>query len=938
MRRLTAALAFGASAIALSAPAMAQDEGADNDQQAEETAGDPNAIIVTADRREQTLQDFAGTAFAISGEDLKALGVQNVTDLQNQIPGLSVANNQGNVEVYIRGIGSSNNTELGDPAAAFHFDGVNIPRPSGIGSAFHDIQRVEVNVGPQGTLRGRNATAGSINAITFRPGLGGFDGSIEAEYGNFDHRSIRGVLNIPLSDTVAVRFSGLYQANDSYYDNVGPVEGIDVAEAQDNLSGRAQILWEATDRLTILVAGDYIAENGTGYTGTNYALPLGALEDGNITQQEFDNIDPRDVIARGITPDLNTDHWGIRATVEYEGDGFNVEYIGSYRDAVYDYEATTPLTPAFPGVLDRLSERDNPFTPDPDDIINDLIILAENLDNFSRFRIISDSRSHFHELRVFNTEGPFIWSLGGLYINEEQRSFLGSTGDRGPFFQGIEFNTRTDTDSYAVYADATYEVSDSFRLTAGIRYTDDQKERTGVAARYGLALGGGSFECCLGVRVGTEGFEFAAFNRSIINPDTDGDGTISDAEVFAFHRNGIAQFGARDNLGEILDNGPQGFYVADDNVTFLTTPCIDTVSFDTLFCEGFTNDDNWFGTPFPGNPGLFTFAVPFGGQIFQQDGEFQDDFVDWRLRAELEVTPDNLLYALVANGHKSGGFNDNLGNNGVAPTYGTENVVLYEIGTKNTFDIGGRSAYLNASLFYNDYTDQVFTGLLSVATAVETAIGILGQDVQIPDGTNTDLVVSFSFNAADSEIYGAQIEGGFELPANINFDFTALWLEAQINDSEEIPDFRFQPDLNNGITFFRDISGNRLPRTPRWQLNGKLSQVIELTKGQLDWVASLGYRSSQFHTIFNSLDFDLDTGAELGEVTSGRLLDKIDGYFTLDIGAGWTIDEEGKYRFEIYGNNITDQQEEAAIIITQFDNTRFFIRPRTFGARIRAKF
>lgn len=928
MRRFTAALAFGASAIALSTPAMAQDENAADNQQSEEVADGANAIIVTADRREQTLQDFAGTAFALTGEELKALGVQNVTDLQNQIPGLSIANNQGNVEVFIRGIGSSNNTELGDPAAAFHLDGVNIPRPSGIGSAFHDIQRVEVNVGPQGTLRGRNATAGSINAITFRPGLGGFDGMIEGEYGNFNNRALRGVLNIPLSDTVAVRFSGLYQANDSYYDNVGPVEGIDVAEAQDNLSGRAQILWEPTDRLSILVAGDYIAENGTGYTGSNYALALGTLEDGNITQEQFDDIDPRDVIARGITPQLNTDHWGIRTTVEYEADNFNVEYIGSYRDAVYDYEATTPISPAFPGVLDRLSERDNIFTPEVGDVINDPIILQENLDNFSRFRIISDSRSHFHELRVFNSDGPFIWSLGGLYINEQQRSFLGSTGDRGPFFQGIEFNTRTDTDSYAFYADATFEFAEDLRLTGGVRYTDDSKERTGVAARYGLALGGGSFECCLGVRVGTEGFEFSAFDRTIINPDTDGDGAISDAEVFAFHRNGIAQFGERDNLGEILDFGPLPGDVFERPGA---AECLDTVSFDGLFCEGFTR-----GEPF--NNSQFTFAVPFGGQIFQQDGEFQDSFVDWRLRVETDITPDNLLYALIANGHKSGGFNDNLGDNGVAPTYGTENVILYEVGSKNEFQLGGRDAYLNGSLFYNDYTDQVFTGLLSVATAIETAVGILGQDIPIPDGTNTDLVVSFSFNAADSEIYGAQVEGGIELPGNINFDFSALLLEAKINESEDIPDFRFQPDVNNGITFFRNIDGNRLPRTPRWQLNGKLSQVIELPTGQLDWVASLGYRSSQFHTIFNSVDFDLETGAELGEATSGRLLDRIDGYFTLDAGAGWTIDDAGKYRFEIYANNLTDAQEEAAIIITQFDNTRFFIRPRTFGARLRAHF
>lgn len=915
-------LLASAASIVLAQPAFAQAQPADapaEEAQAPQAETQGRDIIVTADRREQSLQDFAGTAFAISGDDLQAIGVQNITDLQNQVPGLSVANNQGNIEVYIRGIGSSNNTELGDPAAAFHFDGVNIPRPSGIGSAFHDIERVEVNVGPQGTLRGRNATAGSINAISFRPGLGIFDGAVDVEYGNYDHRSVRAVLNLPVSETVAVRFSGLYQANDSYYRNVGPVQNIGVAEAQDNLSGRAQILWKPTDRLTILVAGDYISEGGTGYTGTNYAAPLGALERGEITQEQFDNINPREVIARGITPRQDTDHWGIRTTIEYEGDGFNVEYTGSYRDVVYDYEATTPLTPAFPGVLDRLSERPNIFTEDPDDVINDPAILAENLDNFSRFRQISDSRSQFHELRIFNSDGPFIWSLGGVYIDEKQRSFLGATGDRSPFFQGIEFNTRTDTESYGIYADATYEVAKGFRLTAGLRYTDDQKERTGVAARYGLALGGAGFACCLGVRTGTEGFEFAAFDRTIINPDTDGNGTISNAEVFQFMANGIKSFGARDNLDEILNFGP---FEGNPNVVPGRPACVDTISFDGLFCDP--------------NTGQFLYGVPFGGQIFQQDGRFADDFVDWRLRAEYDITPDNLVYALVANGHKSGGFNDNLGDNGIAPTYGTENVVLYEIGSKNEFSLGGRKAYFNASLFYNDYSDQVFTGLLSVRTAVEIANELLDQVVVVPPGTNSDLVVSFSFNAADSEIYGAQVEGGFQLPGNIDVDFTALWLEAKIQDAEEIPDFRFQPDVDSGNAVFRPIAGNRLPRTPRWQLNAKVSQVIELPRGQLDWVASLGYRSSQFHTIFNSLQFDAnDVGTP---VTSGRLLDRIGGYMTLDIGAGWTIDDERKYRLEVFGNNVTNQQEEAAIIITQFDNTRFFIRPRTYGVRLAARF
>ncbi len=910
-RQLTISTSILAAFCAV--PAMAQEApAAEEAEKAADAADDDEAvIIVTADRREQSLQDFAGTAAVISGEDLKKIGVQNFVDLQQSIPGLSVANNQGNVEVFIRGIGSTNNTELGDPAAAFHFDGVTIPRPTGIGSAFYDIERVEVNVGPQGTLRGRNATAGSVNAITFKPGLGIFDAAVEGEYGNFNQRSVNAVLNLPIGDKVAVRFAGLYLAHDSYYDNVGPVQGIDVAEAEENFSGRAQILFKPTDRLTILVAGDYISETGTGYTGTNFALPLGEIDDGDL--ESLDQIEnPREVIARGITPDLNADHWGIRTTITYEADPFTIEYIGSYRDAVYDYEATTPLTPNFPGVIDALSGgAGNP---------NGAIILAQSLDNFSRFRSISDSRSHFHELRFFNNEGPAIWSVGAQYFREDIFSFLGSTGDRNPFFQGVEFNTNVDTDSLAAYGDLTYSVTEKFRITGGVRYTADRKERTGVAARYGLALGDDNFNCCLGVRTGTEGFEFAARGRTIIDPDTNGDGTISDLEVFQFQANGVATPGARDNLDDILANGPLAghFFDVPDGL-----PCVDTNFGDGLTCDGFAATTQ------------FTFAVPFQGQIFRQAGRINDSFIDWRARAEYDITDDNLVYALVASGNKSGGFNDNLGDLGVAPTYDRESVVLYELGSKNEFFIGNVKTRLNASVFYNDYTDQVFTALQSVAQVLSFA-NSQGVNIDLPPNTSTALVVSFSFNAASSDIYGFQLQGGFDLPANIKLDFSALYLEASIREADPIQDFRFQADVDPINAVLRPITDSRLPRTPRWQLNAKLSQAFEIGDGQLDYVLSAGYRSSQFQTIFNSLQFDANDAAT--RVTGGRLLDEVPGYFTLDIGAGYTFDSAGKYRVEAYANNVTDSINAAAIIITQFDNTRFFNRPRTFGGRVRVKF
>ena len=887
MRHLKTALLCSVT-MALATPVLAQTAPAPVPPQDEE-ATQLEDIVVTVERREQNLQNYAGTATALSGEDLKAIGVQDIADLEGRVPGLSVANNGGNIEIYIRGVGSSNNTELGDPAAATHYDGVYLPRPAGIGSAFFDIQRVEVNIGPQGTLRGRNATAGTVNIVSWKPGLNIWDASAEFELGNYQQRIFQGMLNMPIGDKAAVRIAGYHLEHDGYYEDVGPAN-VGTAEAENNDAGRIQFLYEPTSRLSILLGADYIRETGSGYTGTNYANPLGQ----GIDPEDID--DPRKVIARAFEPELNTRHWGARAHINYDGDLFDIEYTASYRDLVYDYKAVTPLSPFYDGVLDVLTGPGG---------------LNETLDNFSQFQSITDSQSKTHELRFYDNEGPLIWSVGAFYLEEDQYSFLGSTGDRGLFFQGVEFNMPDiDTTSYAVYADTTYSFTDKFRMTAGLRYTEDEKSREGVAARYGFALGGQDFSCCGGVRVGTEGFEFAGRGRSIFNPDTDGNGAISEQEVLNFYFDGVSQFGARDNVDDIFANGPTPGGAA------VRPPCIDTVTGDFFVCQA---------------DGTFSFAVPFTGQIFQQTGQSKIDFVDWRLRAEYDITPDNLVYGLISTGNKSGGFNDNIGNAGLAPTYGPEKVTLYELGSKNEFWIGDIRARLNGSLFYNDYSDQVLTSLLSVAQIVEFLGG--PQQVPIPEDSSLALVVSYSYNAASSRIYGAQFDGGLDLPWNIGLDFNLLYLKAEVTEAEPIQDFRFQADVAPDEAIFRSIEGKTLPRTPEWQFNMNFTQAFPTeTMGQFDYVVSAGYRSDFFTTIFNGEDFLQP------ENPRPRLNDKVEGYWTFDAGFGWTPPGDDRLRFEAYVNNLTDEVNEAAIIITQFDNTRFFTRPRTFGARVRVQY
>ncbi len=884
------ALVVALMAIVLSLGVSADEhEGMGEDE--EDAPSVMEEVVVTVERREQNLQDLGATAYSFEGENLKLQGVQDLTDLSELAPGLEIGNKGGNVEVWIRGVGSSNNTELGDPAAATHLDGVYIPRTSGIGSVFFDIGRVEVNVGPQGTLRGRNATAGSVNIIPWRPGLNRREAALEVEMGDYESRVYRGVVNFPVGDSMAFRLAGYSLEHDSYYNDVGPLE-LGTSEAADNTGYRAQFLMDATDRFSILLAYDAVHETGTGWTGTNYANPLG----NGVHPKDIE--DPRDVYARAFTPKLDTTHWGAKLELTYDFDLATLEYTASRRDLLYNYDAVVPLSPDWPGVADTLQPVDEVY------------------DDWSRFQFITDSVSDIQELRFYGDSGAWNWTAGLFHFIEDQYTFLGSVGDRGLFFQGVEFNQpNTDSSSSSVYSDVTFYLNDSLRLTGGLRYTTEEKSRIGVNARYAFALGGRNFSCCGGVRLGTEGFAFAARDRTIFEPDADGDGTVSEEEYLAFYFDGIKSWGARDNVLATFAKGTYGGGAATED----KVPCVDTLNQDDFYCP---------------SDGLYSFVVIINPNtsITPQWGEMENNFVDWRLRLERDFG-NALGYVMVSTGHKSGGFNDTFtGETGlpVAPIYDEEQVVVYEGGWKNEFVLGDTPTRFNASAFYYDYSDQVFTSLLSVEQALDFNAG--GVNLIDPSETGAgSLVVSFSYNAAHSEIYGIQMDGGFRLPRGFNLDWTALWLEASIQNAIPIQDFRFQADVAPEEAVFRSIDGRRLPHTPRFQLNSSLSQVIGIPTGTLDWVVSIGWRTDQYRTIFNSIDFLQPNNPRL------RLNDEVEGFVSVDAGVGYSH-ADGRLRIEAFMSNVTGDVHEAAQIITQFSNTRFFTRPRLGGIRASYRF
>jgi iron complex outermembrane recepter protein len=192
-----------ASCLLFPHAAFAQDvEGAAN---APAAAADD--IIVTAQRREGTVQDTPMAISVLSGEQMASAQINDPTRLTNATTGVQISTVGQQLTLFVRGAGAPVANVRADPAAAYSVDGIAIARPVSVNGSYYDLARVEVVKGPQGTLYGRNSTVGAINIITNRPTFD-LEGAAELEVGNYNLVRGEAMLNVPLSETVAIRAAG----------------------------------------------------------------------------------------------------------------------------------------------------------------------------------------------------------------------------------------------------------------------------------------------------------------------------------------------------------------------------------------------------------------------------------------------------------------------------------------------------------------------------------------------------------------------------------------------------------------------------------------------------------------------------------------------------------------------------------------------------------
>lgn len=863
-------LAFATMAFS----AAAQDTATRTAPPANDDAATLDAVIVTVERREQDLQKYAGTAQVISGDDARALGINNeLRNIQAVVPGLSMSNQEGNLEIFIRGVGSANNTELGDPGAAPHINGAYIARPRGLGGMFYDIERVEINKGPQGTLRGRNALAGSLNIVTKRPDLEQFGGFVQLEAGNRDHQAGEFAINLPLGGWAALRFAGYKVEKDSSFRNAGADQSLDPAGIQNEKGGRVSFLYQPDDKLSVFAMADMGKEGGTGYPGANIFT---AAEAGFSP----DDLNLRDVVYRGRQGTLDSTNWGALANVSYDFGPVVAEYNTSYRDV--DYRQTNAASEGILWPGRDVSPR-GPGNPDGFDY-----------DNFSTQYWETLSQSTTHELRLSSSgEGRFNWTGGAFHFNEDQQVGYLSLSDKGTWFSGTEFTMpKVNGRSTALFADGTFDVNDRTRLKAGVRRTREAKSRYGIGGNWALGLPGvgGDFA----TRLGTEGFEPAFMKR----PNFDVTGLTSQADMARFLLQGILQHGQRDTIADQIGAVPDGGDFG----------CVDRpdIGGDTIDC--------------PYQSWVQVNSIPS-----QQFGESRFQFTDWRTGVEFDLTDDHMLYATVSTGHKAGGFNDTFDVNEIPETFSPESIKAYEIGSKMSHRWFGRPGNFNVSAFYYDYTDQVFQDLAVISlnpdgepagySLVNRNIGrsaIYGIEAESVTRFGAGFMLHINALALDSEIK----QGTVGDARSQNYDFGGVTSLIDLTGNELPLASRFTGNV-------RVQQMSELPfGTLDWQLLASYRSAYYLTQ----------YNNRDVVYVDQAGDFVREeSAAEAG------FPDRQRGEVTLNAGIGITS-LDGRWRYELYGSNLLDNDVSQKALVGSRLNIRFLNDARAYGMRVRYQF
>jgi outer membrane receptor protein involved in Fe transport len=661
------AAVVGACAFGLAGAASAQDAAQDGPQTIDD-------IIVTAQKREQNLQDVPIVVTSLSAETLQDAGVRDIKDLQILTPGMTVTStsSEASTTARIRGVGTVGDNPGLESSVGVVIDGVYRSRNSvGFGD-LGEMARIEVLKGPQGTLFGKNTSAGVINIITEAPSFTPEFGA-ELTFGNYGAMAASGSVSGPISDTLAFRLYAGRRVRDGFMDiDVGDGPRPETTDNnQDFGTVRGQLLWLPSDNVSFRLIGDYSRRDefcciGTQIrTGPTFAFvdglsvgtgqrppaagngPLPYLRTGFANRSNY-----QEVTDRGVSLEANIDMPGINGALtsvtswrEWESSlGQDIDYTGAdiaYRVNDGDYGFTVDnLTQEFrlAGSSDRFDWLVGLFATSEEVGRTDSWYFGADYTPFLSFLLSA-------RINAINPALPISPSTIGCYTRTAQTApgfgqCLGSGGalsGGGPGFtvgQGFEDVYDQDSTSYAIFTNNTWHVTEQFDITLGLRYTMDEKSLQGL-------------------------------QRNV-------------------NGNGGACSAAAANAGAI------------GAVLGAATPAI-----------------------------LGNFCLPWSNSAYNNRGvseSFDDGELSGTIKAAFRLNPSILTYVSYARGYKSFGYNLDRVQTGITPNaslfFPSEVVDSYEAGVKMT--LLDRTLLLNATYFDQTFENFQLNTFLGTAFVVES--------------------------------------------------------------------------------------------------------------------------------------------------------------------------------------------------------------------------
>ncbi|MBC6428204.1 MAG: TonB-dependent receptor, partial [Cellvibrionales bacterium] len=877
-------------------------------------------IVVTATKREQNLMTAPLAVSAFDQDRLIREGVQDVTNIGSLVPNMQVglSPSDSGVQVTVRGITSNNFTELGDPTVAIHVDGVFTPRPQAGLALMHDVERVEILRGPQGTLFGRNSTSGAVNIISARPKFGELDSQLNWEFGNYDRRAMRGWFNLSNSDIFATRFSFYVDRADSWLDQVKDEFDLALDVEGDPAAGH--------DNQRLITGPD---SNPTGPRD----LPADGIA---VTDQRLNRaVDESDAY-------FNSDKWATRLSFRFQPSE-NFDWLLSW-DNFQDNGAGNL------SLKDCEKAAGTFFACDHDQW-------------YARINVPGEKDFNIQTLR-----SEMIWQLPTTVVelrlaNSIQKRFQQHDGDAGAFTDpdhpayGIDRLAAAGQQRSLLIKDRQRIVSLGFepfvrfpfedlRLTT--RYSDYDSKVAELQFKSSEPLNGtlswiaGLFhleeinDVRLDVEIPTCCNVGLPLAQAFVQPDRRVSSTAAFAQFdWAVTPQLNLTFGYRYTQDEKSDKGGSnhlttGYWVNPN----LYAPPEDTFWFESWTFVGRGADD--FKPLQAGNTlkdSYGSLAENFIERVPGTDNTFEASWSKgtWKIGFDYLLRDDLFLYGYIATGFKAGGFGDKVNicdcdDEGAltAFPYDPEENTTLELGFKTT--IMDDSLNLLGNVFYSDYTDMQ-----------RTVWAIVGRGKE----TDREIGTLITSNLDGATIIGAELE----------FDWYNPWPEGRIYGWISYLDAEIgsQPGGEDGFFCFEralleltpcppedptqvtdgvarrpaDLSGNRLPWSPEWSL--------AVTASHNWYFRDLRLNGSLTYNWTDEMFFD-DTNFDEGPFHSGqKAVSTVASSLSL-------ISEQQQWALELFGHNLTDELIRSWSDQGPGYQRANFFPPRTFGLRLRKDF